>query len=58
MEFLEFIQEYGMEIFKALFSIVTMFIAWRTGKKSGSAKLLKDIKKLEDLEKKYNKDGI
>lgn len=53
MEILEFFSEYGMEIFKAIFTIVSMFLAWRSGKKSGSAKLMKDIQKLEDINKKY-----
>lgn len=53
MEILEFFSEYGMEIFKALFTIFSMFLAWRSGKKSGSAKLMKDIQKLEDINKKY-----
>lgn len=53
MEFLDFFSEYGMEIFKAIFTIVSMFLAWRSGKKSGSAKLMKDIHKLEDINKKY-----
>lgn len=56
MDILEFLMEYGVEILKSIVSIITMFIAWKAGKKTGSAKLMKDIKKLEDLNNKY-KEG-
>lgn len=51
-DFLFFLQEYGLKVFGAFVSIITYIVAWRSGKKSGSSALLKDIKKLEEIEKR------
>lgn len=55
-DFLFFLQEYGFKMLGAIISIFTYIVAWRSGKKSGSSALLKDIKKLEEIEKKYNNE--
>lgn len=51
-DFLFFLQEYGFKIVGAFISMFTYIVAWRSGKKSGSSALLKDIKKLEAIERR------
>lgn len=55
-DFVLFLQEYGLKIAGALISIFTYIVAWRSGRKSGSSSLLKDLKKLEKIEKKYKEN--
>lgn len=52
---LDFLLEYGFKVLGAIVSIITYIVAWKSGKKSGSSSLLNDLKKLEKIEKKYNK---
>lgn len=53
----EFIAEYGLKIAGLIVSLITYIIAWRSGKKSGSSSLLRDLRKLEKIEKDINKEN-